>query len=84
MQSAVRHVDFVDLLAAESPSFQIDLWVSRDQLNQILRWCRDTFDPQFWDYHSHEDAMLGHDAVVARFYFQQHVDARAFAERWRR
>jgi hypothetical protein len=71
-------------LATDSCSIQIDLWVSTEQLDQMLAWCHRAFDRRDWDYHTHSDPLLGKNAVVTRFYFAKQADASAFIERWRR
>jgi hypothetical protein len=55
-------------LATDSFSIQIDIWVSHEQLDQMLAWCDEAFDRCDWDFHAHTDPLLGERAIVARFY----------------
>jgi hypothetical protein len=64
----------------EAVNYRIDLWVSRHQLAEMLAWRHRELAPGTWKHHRHSEPLLGKGAVVARFYFSNENDARAFGE----
>ena len=65
------------------PHHQIDVWVSSEQLAEMLAWCHKKLVPGDWNHHSLEGQRLGEKAVIARFYFLNQVDVGTFDERWK-